>query len=119
MKKADILIFIVFILAGLSLMTLGKFCFDNGDVAIVEIGGQEIMEVSLNKEQTIDLAKYGIENKLLVKDSSICVTYSDCPNQICVSHKPISKKNEVICCLPHKLVIYMKNGRDELDEITY
>ena len=35
---------------------------------------------------------------------------ANCPDEICVHHKPISKNGETIVCLPNKVVVVIKNG---------
>ena len=30
---------------------------------------------------------------------------ADCPDLICVHHKPISRQGESIVCLPHKVIV--------------
>jgi hypothetical protein len=44
---------------------------------------------------------------------------SDCHNQVCVEHAPISHSGESIICLPHKLVVTIKGGKEaEVDAIV-
>ncbi len=35
---------------------------------------------------------------------------ADCPDQICVNHGAVSKENESITCLPHKLIVEIHGG---------
>ena len=37
---------------------------------------------------------------------------SDCHNQVCVNHKPISRSGESIICLPHKVVVQIEGGKE-------
>lgn len=44
-------------------------------------------------------------NEVRINDGYASVPSSNCSNQICVEHEPISQPGEQIVCLPHGLVI--------------
>ena len=56
--------------------------------------------VTLYENKTIKLAGNTVE----IKNGKVRVSSADCKNQICVNHKPISKKGESIICLPNKVL---------------
>lgn len=45
------------------------------------------------------------ENLVRIHDGSVRVERSNCGNQVCVNHDPVSSAGEQIICLPHGLVI--------------
>ncbi|MBQ9155690.1 MAG: NusG domain II-containing protein [Eubacterium sp.] len=47
----------------------------------------------------------GWENILKIEDGRVSMVKADCPDKICVDHKPIRNVGETIVCLPHKLVV--------------
>lgn len=49
-------------------------------------------------------AKGGI-NAVIIENGIVSVPNSNCSNQVCVEHDPISQPGEQIVCLPHGLVI--------------
>ena len=56
-------------------------------------------------EQVIEVVnEFGV-NKITIKDGQVFMKEADCPDQYCVKHRTISKTNETIVCLPHKLVV--------------
>ena len=48
------------------------------------------------------------ESFIEIKDGEVSVKEADCPDKICVNHKKISNVGESIICLPHKLVIEIR-----------
>lgn len=44
-------------------------------------------------------------NVLQIKEGEVSITEADCPDLICVHHKPVSRQGETIVCLPHKLLV--------------
>lgn len=51
------------------------------------------------------LPEEGNYNLLSVEDGKVCMAASDCRDQICVRHRPVSGSGESIICLPHRLVV--------------
>ena len=45
--------------------------------------------------------------------------WADCPDQICVNHRPVSRNGESIICLPNEVVVSVKGGEEaELDGVV-
>lgn len=43
-----------------------------------------------------------------VSNGTVDVTSADCPNHICVNHRPISRAGESIVCLPNRVIISLR-----------
>lgn len=52
-------------------------------------------------------------NTLKLSKSGVFMEASDCPDQICVHHSPVSASGENIICLPHKLVVEIRGKTEE------
>ncbi len=83
--------------------------------------GEFIGEYDLSQSQTIPVT--GMEdsyNLVLIEDGTVRVTDADCPDQLCMKQRSISKNGESIICLPHKLVLQI-HAKEEgtLDAVTY
>ena len=55
------------------------------------------------------------ENRIVIENQEVIMEYADCPDQYCVKHKAISKTNETIVCLPHKLVVELYGEKKEAE----
>ena len=75
----------------------------------VEIDGKVAASYSLNGMDAEYMINDGT-NKISIIDGEVRMTSSDCPDQICVHHKPISKNNETIVCLPNKIVLVIESA---------
>lgn len=98
---------IVLVLAGLAFWLLRG----EGDTLIVEVNGSLYGTYSLAKDQTVEIrtGEGGTElNLLVIKDGKAFVESATCPGGDCTRHKPISREDESIICLPHKVVITVK-----------
>lgn len=122
MKKGDIILLIsllgIGIIGILILILSGK----EPERVVVTVDGQVYGTYSLvkNCEVVIHTENSG-ENILIIHDGSARVVSANCPNLDCVNHKPISKANESIVCLPHKVVITISDGNvaEGTDAVVY
>ena len=83
--------------------------------------GQRIADYSLREDQTLAIPwDEEYYNLLLIENGEASITDADCPDQLCVRQRSISRKGESIICLPHRLVIQIEsNEESELDAVTY
>lgn len=104
MKKVDIIIALsVFMLALISfgIVFIGSA---KGNAVVISQDGKEVYNAPLNKNNVIELEN----NTVVIEDKSVYIESANCPNQDCVRHKPISEKNQVIACLPNKVIVTIK-----------
>ena len=108
-KRAD------FILIGA--LVLFSFAFslflirggNEGHTVVVTVDGEVQKEVPLDSEEQI----FRIDtpngyNMVHVKDGTVFVGMADCPDRLCVKQGRISRPGETIICLPHKLIVEVK-----------
>lgn len=103
MKKNDwILILFVAAVAGIFLVAL--LLRPEQAVRRVEISvdGELYGRYDLNEDQEISINK---TNKVQISEGTAKMTWAECPDQICVHHKEISRTGESIICLPNKIVV--------------
>ena len=117
MKKNDwvLTVFILLIaVVGMILYTnLGK---QGGEFVLVTVDGEVFGTYSLQKDKKIPINK---TNVLTIKDGIADMTEGDCPDQICVEHKPISKNRETIVCLPNKVIVEIVGGKNaDMDAVS-
>ncbi len=106
--KNDIVLAVVIVLLATAGLLLFNFMKVEGDYVSVKIDGVEKYTYSL--AENIDTVIYSgenneWENRLIINDGAVYVSEANCPDKICVGHRGISKVNESIVCLPHKVVI--------------
>jgi len=82
-----------------------------GSMVEITVGGKLVQTVSLSTDRTIQLTGVGGgTNTLVIKNGKADMTEADCPDQICVKHRAVSKKGESIVCLPHQIVVTVTGG---------
>lgn len=108
MKKGDIIIIVIVAVVATFLAYSSSFGQKSGfnEIQIVQDG--KIVERyaannSFNKIVNITEGKFS--NTIEIKDGQIKIINANCPDQLCVHSRAISKDGEMIVCLPHKLYV--------------
>ena len=104
MKKGD------FVIIAVVLAAAGGLYF-SGVLSPGEKGGKAVVYVDGEKKEEFSLKKGGY-NTFIVESGEVNMIDADCPDKICVNHKPIYRKKESITCLPHKLVVEIEDGEE-------
>lgn len=113
---------LIALILGASLLLMGSFFiagrFSDRTVAVVEQDGKELLRLSLSGEQTVRILWEGGYNVISVSGQGVRVSEADCPDQICVRQGTITKGQETIVCLPHRLLIRLEGNDAGMDAMT-
>jgi hypothetical protein len=131
-KKSNKRIIVLSVVIGLIFLIslcaiLLKRTNNSGNIAYIYKDGELIQTIDLS---TTSNGSFDITggydddfeyNTVTIKDGDICVSDSNCKNKLCVKEGYAIKAHIPIVCLPHKLVIVVKNENEEdsIDAITY
>ena len=77
----------------------------------------------LSEEQEIEIGTEqdgkNVHNTLRIQNGSADMIHADCPDQLCVNQRAISKVGETIVCLPHKIVVEVEGeNKSDFDAIA-
>ena len=130
-RKGDFWLLLVFILAALLAAAFLSFTGTKGSAVIVTVDGHFYGSYPLNEECKIIITpshgsrgrsgskEEDFTNTLVIKNGFAEMTGADCPDQICVKHRPVHKTGETIICLPHKVIVRItgddSSGSDQVD----
>ena len=117
-KKADIILFFVLLIMGISLSIFSYSSGTSGEKVEVSLDGKLYGTYDLHKDQVITINENNHLNKITIKDGYVQMSYSDCKNQICVKDGKISKTNQSIVCLPNRVMIQITGGKEEFDAVS-
>lgn len=117
MKKNDwILVASILVIVGIGFLIYVSFGKQTAGLVKVTVDGELFGTYSLDKEQEIEIND---SNHLTIKNGYADMIEANCPDQICVDHKTISKNKETIVCLPNKVIVEIVGGEDnELDAVA-
>ena len=117
MKRNDLILMAVILLIAMAgFLLYASFGKDSAGTIIVTVDGEVFGTYSLKKDQEI---KVNDTNFLLIQDGKADMIEADCPDQICVEQKAVSKNKESIICLPNKVIVEVIGGEEaKLDAVT-
>lgn len=114
-KRKDFILFFVLLCLGILILFISVFLKTEGNYVVIQQNGVIIEELSLKENGTYVVEDGTYYNKLVIRDGAVYVEDANCRDLICVRHGSISKVNETITCLPHKLIVYVVG--DNISEV--
>ena len=115
MKKKELLIILFIIILAFFVWFVNYLLKSNKDSSylLVTINGETYKEIPLNSKTTSDPIRIDTPlgyNIFTVEKGVVNMTEANCPDLVCVHTAPASEAGEMIVCLPHKVVLEIKNG---------
>ncbi|HAJ73644.1 MAG TPA: NusG domain II-containing protein [Lachnospiraceae bacterium] len=102
--KKDLFLGAVLIMLAVILLIVFRIIPEkDGSIVRVKYDGEIWGEYPLAEDTEVEI-KTGLgRNVLHIEDGKVWMTEADCPDGYCVEKGKISRGNEVIVCLPHRL----------------
>ena len=113
---SDAIVAVSVLLVALLIMIFPLFCADEGRVLVITTT-EGNAEYALSEARELTLCENGVTLSVVIADGCAYVSHSDCPDGVCVSHRPISREGETIVCLPHKVVVTVIGGNENEPDV--
>ena len=117
-KKADIILAVALIIAGLVMSYMLSFGQETGSRVEIYSGGELYGVYALDEDREITVTKDGHTNIIAIRNGSMYMKSADCSGHDCISHGRISKTGQSIICLPNKVVAEITGGSSGLDAVA-
>ena len=117
MKKREFLFAALILGIALFLFLLWTLRFGgSGEWVRVTLRGEVYGEYPLKEDREVSIEG---RNYLRIRGGEADMVSADCPDQICVHSRPISKQGESLICLPNQVVVTILSGeRSAYDSVT-
>lgn len=109
-RLADILLMVGLALAGAFILLMAFLMGQGGAFAEVRVNGSIYGTYALSEDRTVEIKGEGGNNLLVIKNGKASMSEADCPDKLCVRQGEISLKGQSIICLPHKVVVEIKDN---------
>lgn len=88
----------------------------NGRTETYSLLDKQRITISDSEDKNLSDKSAVAHNILVIDEGQVYMEDADCPDQVCVKHKPISKNKEMIICLPNKVFVEIENSiNSEID----
>lgn len=124
LKKGDILLLLVILIAGISYLGLNFLYKDTEDKAIViTIDGEEYQRIDMRNLKSEKLIHIDLEEgkhiEIKVNSQGVYVSDVVCPDKICHKTGIIDKAGQSIVCLPNRVHIFIEGSeKTEVDSVS-
>ncbi len=127
LKRNDLILFgAVLSLSFLIFLIYRFFPATPGQYVVITVDEKQKKMLPLNQDTTYVIRSDTSSNTLQIKNGYASIIKADCPDKLCVHQHKISKKGEMLVCLPHKLVISItssdngtgQNSKEDFDGIA-
>lgn len=120
LTPGDKILIAALLLSSLFLSFLLFFNTQAGKIAIISVNGKEIKRLNLSEEQQLEFT--GAQGRFVVQvqEHAIKMLESTCPGALCCQMGSINKPNQVIVCVPNRVIIRIEGGSadEHFDLIT-
>lgn len=110
MKKKDIIIIVLALLAALALYLVSQVSLGaEASVVVVTVDGEEVLRKPLAMENRYEIAQDdGSLNVIRVEDGAVFMEEANCRDGLCIRQGKMRNGAKTIVCLPHKVVVQLK-----------
>ena len=108
-SHADILLIVGILILAVAGLFAWKKLETPGAYVDIMIDGKSVKTLQLDQDTSYEVKQQAGVNTVVVQDGSVSVQDADCPDKICEKHRAINRTGETIICLPHKLVVEIKD----------
>ena len=109
-KKADIALAIVLLIAGLGSMFLVRRPAAESGMVEINVAGKVVKTLPLSKDCSFEVSNEYGSNTIVIENGAVYVSESDCHGKDCKAIGKISSEGQLILCLPHRLMIKIAGG---------
>lgn len=90
----------------------------SGASVVITIDNKEYGTYNLLEDNKILIHEKGAQNTIVIEKGTVYMSHANCNGRDCVRQGKISQTSQAIICLPHKLIVEIKGGKDEYDSIS-
>lgn len=124
MTFSDKAVTVFLIAASLTAMAVQSFILPKteGEKVVITVDKKEYASYNfsdVDKEITLKINTEFGSNTVVIDKNSVRVTEADCPDKLDVKAGSINQTNQMIVCLPNRLMIEIKGGERKVDKVTY
>lgn len=117
-QKADIVLGILLLALGFGILALLQSLSVPGYSVAVTVDGELQGVYDLSENRIVQIESANGHNTMEIRDGQVSMIEADCPNGDCMDFGSIRQTNQVVVCLPNKVVLTIR-GSDALDSISY
>lgn len=114
-KKDTILVLIILVIAGLLFLVTRRNV--GGNEVVIILDGKEYGKYQLSDDREINVKSESGYNVVKIEDGKVYIKDADCPDKYCVKQGKSDSSNKSLICLPHKMVVEVRENDSENTDV--
>lgn len=124
MTAADKFITVLLALISVAAMLLSSLFIvrSGGERVVISVNGENYASYNFSDIDGVKTVEVKTEfgcNTVKIDKNSAWIEESDCPDKLDIKAGKISKTNQMIVCIPNRLMVEIKGGETKADRVTY
>lgn len=111
--KGDIILIVVLVILSVASIAGIRNFLNGGKHVVVEVDGRHVMELSVDSNVTETVKGPLGETVIVVENGTARITDSPCPHKYCIRMGSISRRSEIIVCVPNRVFLTIRGGGEE------
>lgn len=103
-----LVVLVLLLAAGASFVLFGQR--PRGERVVVEQAGRVVFTAPLGDERTVALPGPFGETLLAIRHGRAHIAAASCPNKVCMGMGEVSRRGELIACVPNGLLLHIEGG---------
>ena len=118
--KGDIFLVVVLVFLSMTSIAGVQILYNGGKHAVVEVDGRHVLELPLDTD-VMETVKGPLgETVIAIENGTARIADSPCPHRYCIRMGHISRRGEVVICVPNRVLLKISGGNENesLDGVT-
>ncbi len=116
-SKADVMLIAGLAVVGIFLILYLLLFSGSGKIVEIRVDGNVIKQLPLDTDTVYDINNEYGKNRIVIENGEAYMKEADCPDGLCKNMGKISRKGQSVICLPHRLVIEIKDEQVSSDDV--
>ena len=113
LTKGDIILVVVLVILSVASIAGIRNFHNGGKHVVVEVDGSHVMELSLDSNVTEAVKGPLGKTVIVIENGTARITDSPCPHKYCIRMGSISRRSEIIVCVPNRVFLTIRGGSEE------
>lgn len=119
LTMADKMLVAVLVLLSAASFLLAGLTAKSGEYALISVHGQPALRKPLHRDDLFIVTGAAGRAVIEIREGSIRVLDSDCPQKFCVRQGRIHRVGEIVVCVPNKITVWIEGQRpNPFDAVT-
>lgn len=119
-KKGDFIIFLTIIVVAITCMIPFRKIQNDNLICEISVDNKIIHSFKLNNnfKQVIEINENKKNCTIIIENNCVWFSKSNCPDKVCIKSGKLTHSNQIVACVPNKVIVKIIGNNDKIDAIV-